>query len=118
MGGHAADRQSLGCDVRRGRGAGRGELIIARRGAAQVQARGGYGFAVGNVLVGERRCAAAQADIVAANHAANGAGRDGGRRRAVVNLAVRCDAARYRLFGDAEGLIHTGRGVPVGIARL
>src|SRR5439155_25441393 len=91
--GGAADQRGRG-DVRGGGGAGRGELIVARGVAAQAQARGGNALASAGVLVGECRRAADQADVLAAHHAAEGAGRDRGRCRAVVGLVVGGDAAR------------------------
>src|SRR6185503_16635271 len=96
-------------------GAGRGELILASGRAGQTQTRGRNGLATADVLVGEGGRSAREADGIAADHAAESAGRDRGGGRAVVGLIVGGDAARQEFLGDREGLIHAGRRIPVGI---
>ena len=98
-----ADQQRPGGDVRRRRGAGRGQLVVARGRAAQAQTRRRDGLAVAGVLVGERSRAADQVDVIAANHAAKGAACDRRGRCAVVSLVAGGDTGRQRGRRDVRG---------------
>ena len=93
-------------------------MILARGRAGETQTRGRDGLAIADVLVGEGGGSAREADGIAADHAAEGAGRDRGGGRAVVGLIVGGNAARQEFLGDRERLIHAGRRIPVGVAGL
>src|SRR6185369_9401042 len=109
-----ADAQSACCDIGSSAGAGRSQLIVAGVGAAQTQAGGGDGLVGADVFVGEAGGAAAEADVVAAEHAVDGAGSDRSGNGAVIDLVVGADQRSEGGGGDIGGGAGGGIGGVVG----
>src|SRR5439155_852983 len=101
-----ADCQRVNGNIGQCRGAGRSQLIVGGIQTAEAQAGGGDSLGGADRFGGEAGGAAAQADIVAGQRAAQGAGGDGGSRGAVVNLVVRRDAGGHRRFGYVKRSAH------------
>src|SRR6185369_14072800 len=97
------DAQGAGGDIGVGAGGGRSQLIVAGIGAAQAQAADRDGFVGADRFAGKAGGAAAEADVVAAQHAVKGAGGDGGIGGAIIDLVVGADQGSEGGDGDIGG---------------
>src|SRR5213078_989414 len=91
IGAGRADAQSAGGNIGGSGARAGGQLIVGGIGATQAQAADGDGLAQGRCFGGEAGGAAAEADVVAATHAVEGAGGNGGGGGAVIDLVVGTD---------------------------
>src|SRR5262249_26424865 len=103
VGSRGADRQRASGDVGQCCRAGGSQVVVGSVQTAQAQARGGDGLGRADRFGGEAGGAAAEADIVASQRAAQGTGSDHGGCGAVINLAVGSDAAGDGGFGHVKG---------------
>src|SRR5262249_51141946 len=103
--------QGLG-DVSGRAGVGRSQLIVAGLQPAQAQTADRDGLGAADRFGGEAGGAANEADIVAGQRAAQGAGGNRGRGRAIIDLVVGADQSGHGSGSDVGG------GASGGIGRV
>src|SRR5213075_2249358 len=99
-----------------GAGGGRSQLIVAGVGAAQAKAADRDGLVGADRFAGKAGGAAAEADVVAAQHATEGAGGDRSVGGAIIDLVVGADQGSEGGGGDIGG--GAGRGVGRVVGRI
>src|ERR1051325_122602 len=77
--------------------------VIPRRSAGQAETRRGDGPAGTDIFVRESGGSSTQANVIGAEHTAQGTGGNTGGRRGVINFVVRGDAGGERNRADGKG---------------